>query len=464
MQETRLPARNLSLAQLQPTSGLTLVLHGDQMVEVACDVGSPALEGQVLQCVPIGTPIPTATNTAVPTNTATHTPVATNTPNAPIPPFVGAPECPETAHDDRMWHGLWNEQLGCHYSHTHRNNPHELDDVFGTEFYEWAGGEISYSWQTFSGAGDGHEHPGAESVMENESKHNGYAWLTVRDFPCARNIPGILNGAQNCITTARLQFHAHLTQVDALVRFHSVWLEAVVCNVGATAPENCGIYRGGGHLDLGRLNLPRGTCRELPNDPALFCNEEDIAPEREPYRIHTPCDNPIFGLDSWQSEGNDTYVITDTLTLSVGYGVHFDDPWGCTNPTMEGNPLWPENVALTDFICYGEAGCNFNSSEMALFRLWVRIPDEFDNGELDTDLRTGYFSFAGYTDRYGVPVTGCFEPGLDCVPVEAIGVPVGTSRLRANNLILNQDFDYHVCNGVICDDSDAPSVDWIEYP
>lgn len=463
-QKVGVVSRNAFAAQSLPTNGVMLILSGDQIVEVSCDVGSPVLLDRVLQCAP-GTPVPTATNTTVPTNTPapTNQPTATSTPNAPIEPFISAPVCPDSSHNDRNWHGIWNEQLGCHFGHTHRNDPHELDDIFGTEFYDWAGGEISYPWQTFTGAGDGHEHPGPESAMENQGKHNGYSWLTVRDFPCAANIPGILNGAQNCITDARLQFHAHLTQVDALVRFHSVWLEAIVCNVGVSGPENCGIYRGGGHLDLGRLNLPRGTCYQLPNDPSLFCND-GLAPEREPYRIHTPCDNPVFGLDSWQSEGNDTYVITDTLALSVGYGVHFDDPWGCTNPEMQGNPLLPENVALTDFICYGESGCNFNSSEMALFRLWVRIPDGFDGSQFDTDPREGYFSYSGYTDRYGVPVTGCTEPGLDCVPIEAVGVPVGTSRLRANNLILNQDFDYHICNGAICDEPDAPSVDWIEYP
>lgn len=411
------------------------------------------------------TPGPGATPTLAPTVTAeaTGTPLPTETPIAPIPPFVGASPCPEEAHNPRIWHSIWNSEPGCRYTHFHGNNPHEVDDIFGTGIYTAFGGEISYQFQTFSGAGAHHEQPGPESAFENDIKHAGYKWLTIREFPCNTSVPGILNGAQNCIVAGRLQFHAHLTQVDALVRFHSVWLEAMVCNVGVDGPENCGIYRGGGHLDLGRLNLPRGACVPLPNDPNLFCND-GIPAERQPYRIHTSCDNPVFGLDSWQSETNTTYTITDTLTLSVGYGVHFKDPFGCVQPDMVGNPQSPDNLAITDFICYGEPGCNFNASQMSLFRLWVIIPEDFDNGVHDTDSREGYFSFNGYTDRYGVPVTGCTEIGLDCVFVEAIGVPVGKSRLRAGDLQLNQDFDYHVCGSEICSDEDAPSVDWIKYP
>lgn len=168
---TPAPNRAMSLAQVANISGLTLTLHGDQVVSVVCDSGIPHLDSGTLHCMtaPLPTdtpaPLPTASNTPMSTSTPQPTVTATATPNAPIAPFVGAPLC--DTHDDRVWHGLWDAQRGCHYDHTHRNDPRELDDIFGTQFYEWAGGEISYPWQTFSGASDGYEHPHPESVTEN---------------------------------------------------------------------------------------------------------------------------------------------------------------------------------------------------------------------------------------------------------------------------------------------------------
>lgn len=413
--------------------------------------------------IPTETAVPPTATHAHPTDTPappdTPTPPATSTPTAPIEPYADAPLCPPEAHDDRAWHTLWNAELGCHYDHPHGDNPHVLDDLFGTEYYTWAGGEISSPWQTFTGAGANHEHPGTEACMENDCKHTGNLWLVVTDYPCSRSVPGILNGAQNCITDARIQFHADLTQIDALVRFHSVWVEARVCNVGQTGPENCGIFKGGGHLDLGRLNIPRGTYVPLPNDPDIFM-QVDFPPEAKFYRIHSICDGTRPDLDSWQSEGNWGFAVTDTPILSVGYGVHMPDPWGCVDPTMEGNPQTPENMAATDFFCYGEPGCTFNASEFSLFRVWVIIPNVFDNGQYDTDGRPGFFSYTGYTDRYGEVVEGCTEVGLDCVPVVASGVPVGRSRLRASELELNTDFDLYLCGDEVCTEGDV-SIDWI---
>lgn len=412
------------------------------------------------------TDTPTATNTAVLTDTPTP---PTSTPNAPTEPYAAAPLCPPEAHDNRAWHGLWSAELGCHYSHQHGANPHELDYIFGTDFYTWAGGEISFPWQTFTGAGDNHEHPGTEACMENDCKHQGNRWVTVVDYPCHVNVPGILDGANNCIVAARVQFHYHATQVDALVRFHSFYGEYMVCNVGQTGPENCGIYRGGGHLDLGRLNIPRGFYIPLPNDPDVFATD-GRPPEREPYRIHCPLDTGIFCLGSWQSEGNHTYVVTDQPILSAGYGVHFPDEWGPVDPTMQGNPQSPENVAATTFYCLGEPGCKFNSSEMNVFRLWVTIPVSLDNSQWDSNTAVGYFSFSGYTDRYGSPVVGCTAPGLDCVPTSAESVPTRISRLRVNlNDELNTDYDYYwnPSTGQMCANGDevgCQSVDWITYP
>ncbi len=99
--------------------------------------------------------------------------------------------------------------------------PEILDGVLGTDFYAWAGGSISYPWQTFSGAGANYESPA--SPTENEAKHNGYGWIVRQDEPCIVKRGG-------CVTDARIQFHAIMAPPGAVTRFHSFSAEARVCN------------------------------------------------------------------------------------------------------------------------------------------------------------------------------------------------------------------------------------------
>lgn len=127
----------LAVAQAEPTSicqTFTLEQVGSDLI-FHCN-GSPEV-----------TPTPISTATAV-VPTETPFPTATSTPVAPLEPYAGAPECPPEAHDDRLWHGLWNAELGCHYTHEHHENPHRMDYLFGTAVYGWMQGEISHPWQT----------------------------------------------------------------------------------------------------------------------------------------------------------------------------------------------------------------------------------------------------------------------------------------------------------------------------
>jgi len=97
---------------------------------------------------PTETPTPQPP-TAAPEPTETPTPqppTATPEPDGDVEPYADAPACP--SHDDRAFHALWDAERGCHYDHEHGDNPHDVDHIFGTEFYDWAGGEISYPWQT----------------------------------------------------------------------------------------------------------------------------------------------------------------------------------------------------------------------------------------------------------------------------------------------------------------------------
>jgi len=303
-----------------------------------------------------------------------------------------------------------------------------MDDIFGTKIYEWAGGELSYPWETFAGAYDSLESYEPGTCTENECKHEGYHWLYFRDRTSQENINGALLLGQHVVTDARVQYHQIGGQLGALTRFHSVWVEARACRNGEVSNQTCGIFRGGGWLDLGRLNYPdRGIYYPLPGDPAVFGDAAISGPpEAEPYRIHAVGSG---SLDSWQSEGNQyNYLPSDPtgdFRLRVGYGIHFPDSPGETDPTNYGN-----SSANQQFWCYDEATnlytCEFNNSSAALFRLWVTIPSSLDGSKYDEDGQAnGYFTFHGYTNRYGDIVEGCSAPGLDCVPTEAENFPVG---------------------------------------
>jgi hypothetical protein len=102
--------------------------------------------------------------TATLTQTLTVTPTLSRTPTTPsggnIQPYAGAPECP--THDNTQWHALWDSVRGCHYNHTHGDDPSLADKYFGPAGTLWGGQTISY--------------PFAASAHENHMKHGGYKY------------------------------------------------------------------------------------------------------------------------------------------------------------------------------------------------------------------------------------------------------------------------------------------------
>lgn len=463
-QSTPVPTPDAAVAEKGSTAGGAEVENG------TC--AEYDLAGQRQMTCILVTAVPTATVTIEPTHTheptptlePTSTPEPTATPG-PIDAYAAGPLCPPEAHNDRLWHELWNSQYGCHYTHHHADDPHLMDHIFGGDAYTWMGGELSSAWQTFSGAGPHHEQPGPEACMENICKHNFYKVYTVENFPC-----GLAPGAQNCVVNARIWAHIDPAQIGARVRFHSIFVEAEICHLDGT---NCGFYHGGGHWDSGKLLIPRDTYFRLDGDPPEWAN---LPVPAEPYRAECDPVDPVQCLESWQSVGSQWEVPEGDIRLLTGFGVHLGDPWGPVDLSITDNPMTPGNVALTNFYCdgevvdgrfYPEPGCRFNGSEATVFRAWVTVPAVLDNGEFDTDPRPGFFSHEGYTDRYGAIVTGCTEPALDCVPVLAEGVPVGKSGLRGGvGMGYDREYDYCQSDGVIvdCGTAGAESLGWLTYP
>lgn len=306
-------------------------------------------------------PDPTATSTLQPTATATPTitATATATQTAQVEPYPDAPAC--ASHDDRAYHSLWDAERGCHYDHSHNEDPHSVDDIFGTDYYGWAGGEVSYPWQT---------------PDENLYKHAGYMWFVDRDLPCES---AFTNG---CIRAYRVQAHGMATALGTTTATHSVWIEALVCP--EDDPDNCGIVRGGGHQ-----------------------GEADLVIDGERVLDRPDSANRVFL--SYYDTGNrccSTWY-NGTQAGMLGAALEFGEMW-------ETIPPYP---TAEEIVANAERRPNADGSRVQLHNLLFAVPGRFAD-EIGTD-------YGGYTDRHGYPVDGCTEPGLDCVPFQVEGVPLG---------------------------------------
>lgn len=383
-------------ASAQMSATWQQLCHGRVSVE---DQG----DGLLVSCFE-GEPTPDPTNTPAPQPTDTPAPNPTATAVGNVQPYPDAPECP--THDDRAYHGLWDYERGCHYDHTHNDNPHDVDDIFGTAFYDWAGGEISYPWQTSSAAG-----------TENEVKHGGYGWLVRRDLPCESDF------ADGCITAFRAIYHGIGSNHGAYTRYHSFWLEAQVCR--EDAPNDCGIIRVGGWQDTGDLLVDDLTILDEPNNVNRF--KLHYSGNHKPDGVG----NPNFG--TWYSGNEQTWGQV---------AVQFEDMWGLVNRDGDATEL--------HLFCDDLSQCANNGSKIQPHVIGSAIRSRYTR-LVDPD-GDGYADYNGYVDRYGVPVEGCTEISLDCVPLVLEHVPLGTTyQFRGDT----REYDIYF-NG-------SPSG-WIDYP
>lgn len=348
----------------------------------------------------------------------TQTPTATPT----IQPS-GIPACPEELHNPNEWHPLLDPVYGCHYDHEHKHNPNDVADIFGPPGAWFGGTSISYPWET---------------SQENMHKHEAYSWIVRRDIPT--------NGKSQWIKDFRWQVHATsapFTMADGtmhggyLGRFHSYSLEAQVCDGFGT----CGIVRTGGWFDFGHLEISGiNDCVFLPSDPS----QEETCANLGRRRIHyfyqgagMPNGSSFF----WYGRAgalNGPLPILHPVQVAVATGD------GSVN-------VIPTDLYNLNFFCPAW-DCQFNNSTIQAHSLAFSIPVKLDP---DKDGRAYY---SGFTDRYGVEVTGCTVASLDCVPFSIEGAPTGRFQHR-------DDRDLGLSPAGMQDFDTSPLGEWwIEYP
>ena len=337
-----------------------------------------------------------------------------------VQPFASAPAC--NHHDPRAYHGLWNATQGCYYNHTHGDDPHAVDDVFGATIYEWAGGEISYPWQT---------------PDENLHKHGAYAWFVRRDLPCS-SPEGDAASRHACITDFRAQFHGVGAAHGAVTNFHSAWLEARVCG---GAPRQCGIVRVGGWQGPVDLNI----------DERVVLQREDSANR---FFIHYfATGNPAFG--TWY-----------TGAASGLYSVipQFEDMWN----TVPAGKSAEEIVAAARWFCGDDQGnlrydgCAANSSRLQPHIIRFAIPQRLAT-QVDPD-GDGVADFDGYVDLYGELAPGCDAPGPQCVPFVLQNVPYAQGEFQYRGQAREYDICFDASGSPVQDCRQGQPSGWIEYP
>ena len=359
-----------------------------------------------------------------------------------VEPFASAPACP--THDDRAYHGIWDEERGCHYNHSHGDDPHSVDHIFGTDFYSWAGGEISYPWET---------------PRENELKHAAYNWFVRVEDDCFSEFE------DGCVRAFRAQAHGVGAVQGDVVPFHSAWMEALVCS--EARPDECGIIRGGGWQGPADLII----------DGSRVLDREDSA-------------NRFFLSYYHTGDGQFTTWYNGVRSSFIGVTMQFEDRWnyappgeGCTvaNDEVDCDVMFSveqELLDATEWFCDEDdngvpelENCSHNSSRRQIHL----VASAFGGRHLDLldPDGDGVTTFSGFTDRYGEPVNGCTEAGLDCVPLRlesydgSAGVPVDVSYQRRGDAR-----EYDLCfyeDGSLaplddCSGRDTEWSGWFSYP
>ena len=384
---------------------------------------------------------------SVPTDQASPEPV-----DQVYEPRPDAPLCP--VHDPVSYHDLWNEALDCHYDHTHGNDP--ADTPFAEQAADW---DFDFAWQTFSTyGGDPWAVPNADSVFENEAKHEGYYYLYDEAAGGCENVISEEYPEANCVRRVLYQLHSIGTHAEMTTRFHSFRMIAEVCTADGS---RCGTIETGGIHDYGTLHCTykKGHC-ELPFDPPGPLPVE-ISMNQPPYRaFQSLADSVDFpperdlrdGIVSqyWNSQSNPVSYpyYPHEPNFIVGTAWSFID---AAQLLYKSDPTHSYSVC-GEGLGISDDECEFNHSSPALFAISLSVP-----AELILQAEGGAINYDGFTDRYGHLVEGCKTPGLDCVPLRLVDYPAGELALLTRQVSDENfgarigEFDiYFDANGKVC--------------
>jgi hypothetical protein len=389
-----------------------------------------------------------------------------------IAPYPDAPLCSDSgeAHDNSLFHTLWDDIRGCHFDHEHGQAPFtpEVAAIFpGFDLRELIGG-----------VGVGHTNP--SSPMENTHKHGGFKWDVTLSHPV-----GCFGGEgyPTGVDAMVIQYHAFGDySIEFESRTHST--VGLLRQCQAHNPTDFGYMFVNQLQDYGQRVAPyQGNILPYPDAPVpayesglapyftvscfgstAFCNK---FPSRE------------FVLDHENNAASTWISVPGKLT---GSGSHLfallfrvRDNYQILDDSDQTHPFTFAWLCSADGgASYSpEPGCSYNNTTTRVHEVMGEIPVEWDNlAGFDTDPRVSRITADGYVTRFGDLDLSCAAPGADCHPIKLVQaftgrylsqfslVPGEKANFSAGNL---PERDLYFCNGVVCAEGDpgAVSSGWI---
>jgi hypothetical protein len=391
----------------------------------------------------------------------------------PRSPYPSAPLCPDSgpAHDNHIFHTLWDGQRGCHYDHEHGQSPftQAVADAFpGFDLYDLLGH-----------MGVGHTNP--SSPMENMHKHGGMKWQV--NVPAPNGCEIGFEGGTVAVSAAAIQYHNF---GDYAIEFESRVHSAVALlrQCKPSDPGDFGYIYTVQHIDYGQRiagyqgdvipypdrpqpGFPSGqapyfsvncigravpACGNLTTRQAIVDANQNVNAvwtSKSASRI-APSGSPLFAL---LFRVRDTYQIFDWSDAVYP----FTFLWLCS---ADGGATYAASP-----------GCRYNNSTSTVHEVQGTIPASWDNlAGFDTDSRVGRITAEGFTTRFGTLALGCIEVGIDCHPIKMVQAFVGfySTELSADKVgnptpANTPERDIYFCGGQVCAEGDQGSVSsgWI---
>lgn len=318
-------------------------------------------------------------------------------PSEPVDPYPDAPQC--VVHP-AGYHGLWNYDDGCHYTHTHGDDIEEIEDFFGTTYAELYGQEIGFPWSP---------------EIENQGfLHNGYRFYSNLYPQPAYSQETYSYKADregyDYITAFAIEVH----DANGVARLHSgsLWVKT----------ESRDGIEGWAYIsglqDSGCAHIPyKQDIVQMPEFDPVDTNGQSLCVEGD-FKL------PYRGMATQQqAEGAAKYDKRNKwiwdFEQKYGYNqlgffhMRTFDSFGWVDPN---------NYMVRHNVCDSAVGCRYVNTDMQVFNVVLDVPEFLD---LDDD---GYVTYSGFADLQGNIDISCTSISPECVPVIFNNVPVGYSN------------------------------------
>lgn len=405
---------------------------------------------------------PSATDTAVPTPNQPATPFIETTGIAPYP---DAPLCPDSgeAHDNSLFHTLWDGVRGCHYDHEHGQYPFTA---------EVAAAFPDFDLRALLGpgaAGVGHTNP--SSAMENTHKHGGFKWNVQLEHPegCAP-----FEGSTLGVNGSVIQYHAFGDySVELEGGIHSA--AALIRQCYPDNPTDYGYMYVVQHVNYGQRVTPyQGTLIPYANNPepgydtalgpylTIDCvgNVPQCRESLDYIRNHHAAVNSI-----WTSKAPRRLVDSGSPLFQLLFRLR--DAYQVFDWNDFEYPFTFQFVCSPDGLNYDPLGCEYNNTTTQIHEIAGIIPADWDNlAGFDSDPEVGRITAEGFVTRFGDLNPACVAPGEDCHLIKLVRAFVGyygsilvfTEGKGENIVPYLPERDIYFCGGRVCTEGDSEAV------